>query len=118
MKNSTMTMKIGSSLLLVLLCVIPLVAPQASGAERMRIIVDTDIENEMDDQHALAYTLLNGHVFEVEGVTTNSKHQWEVQPFEREALADCPFVREHGSGSRRRIHDLRSNHRRHPQVNV
>ena len=29
--------------------------------------------NETDDQHALAYTLLNGHVFEVEGVTTNSK---------------------------------------------
>jgi hypothetical protein len=63
-----------------------MVAQQAAGAERMRIIVDTDIENEMDDQFALAYTLFNSDVFEVEGVTTNSKHQWEVQPFYREAL--------------------------------
>jgi hypothetical protein len=68
-----------------LLCALPMVAQQAAGAERMRMIVDTDIENEMDDQFALAYTLFNSDVFEVEGVTTNSKHQWEVEPFEREA---------------------------------
>jgi purine nucleosidase len=73
------------SLLLVLFCGFSMVAQHAFGAERMRIIVDTDILNEMDDQHALAYTLFNSHVFEVEGVTTNSKHQWEVEPFAREA---------------------------------
>ncbi len=80
-----MTIKMCASLLLVLLCVLPMVAQQAYGAERIRIIVDTDILNEMDDQHALAYTLFNSHVFDVEGVTTNSKHQWEVEPFAREA---------------------------------
>lgn len=75
------------SLLLVLLSALPMVAhsQQATGAERIRVIVDTDIMNERDDQHALAYTFLNGHVFEVEGVTTNSKHQWEVEPFAYEA---------------------------------
>jgi hypothetical protein len=83
--NTIKNMKNCLALLLVLLCVLPMVAQQAAGAERMRLIVDTDIENEMDDQHALAYTLFNSHVFEVEGVTTNSKHQWEVEPFEREA---------------------------------
>ena len=38
----------------------------------MRVILDTDANNEIDDQHAIAYTLFNGDVFEVEGITVNA----------------------------------------------
>ncbi len=45
----------------------------AGGAqsERKRVILDTDANNELDDQHAIAYLLFNSHLFEVEGITTN-----------------------------------------------
>ena len=36
-----------------------------------RLIVDTDANNELDDQHALAYALLSGEAFRVEGLTVN-----------------------------------------------
>ncbi len=36
------------------------------------VIFDTDANNEIDDQHALAYLLFNGDVFAVEGVTVNA----------------------------------------------
>ncbi len=36
------------------------------------VIFDTDADNEIDDQHALAYLLFNGNVFSVEGVTVNA----------------------------------------------
>jgi len=38
---------------------------------KIRIIVDSDANNEMDDQYAIAYVLFNGDVFDVEGVTVN-----------------------------------------------
>jgi inosine-uridine nucleoside N-ribohydrolase len=38
----------------------------------IRTILDTDTNNELDDQHALAYMLCNGNVFDVEGVTVNA----------------------------------------------
>ncbi|MEX0322715.1 MAG: nucleoside hydrolase [Puniceicoccaceae bacterium] len=38
---------------------------------RIPVILDTDANNEVDDQHAIAYTLLNGDVFKVEGLTVN-----------------------------------------------
>ncbi|KPJ84862.1 MAG: nucleoside hydrolase [Gemmatimonas sp. SG8_17] len=40
-------------------------------ADKIRILLDTDANNELDDQHAIAYMLLNGGVFEVEGLTVN-----------------------------------------------
>ena len=43
----------------------------ASAAERIRVVLDTDANNELDDQHAIAYLLFNQHVFEVEGITVN-----------------------------------------------
>ena len=43
-----------------------------AAAERLRVIVDTDANNELDDQHALAYVLFNGDRFEVEGITVNA----------------------------------------------
>lgn len=38
---------------------------------QIRVIVDSDANNELDDQHALAYALLSGEAFQVEGVTVN-----------------------------------------------
>ncbi|MEM7656762.1 MAG: nucleoside hydrolase [Bacteroidota bacterium] len=46
-------------------------AATTSPSERMRIILDTDANNELDDQHAIAYLLFNADVFETEGVTVN-----------------------------------------------
>lgn len=36
------------------------------------VIFDTDANNELDDQHALAYLLFNGQTFNVRGVTVNA----------------------------------------------
>ncbi|WP_203532606.1 nucleoside hydrolase [Draconibacterium halophilum] len=38
----------------------------------MKILIDTDANNELDDQHALAYAFLNMDVFDVVGVTVNN----------------------------------------------
>jgi purine nucleosidase len=45
--------------------------PPAGGDTRIRVLLDTDANNELDDQHAIAYMLFNGHVFDVEGITVN-----------------------------------------------
>jgi inosine-uridine nucleoside N-ribohydrolase len=39
---------------------------------RIRVILDTDANNELDDQHAIAYLLFNDDVFEPEGITVNA----------------------------------------------
>lgn len=38
----------------------------------IRIIIDTDANNELDDQHALAYALLRPDLFDIEGITVNN----------------------------------------------
>jgi len=43
-----------------------------SEARGIPVIFDTDANNELDDQHALAYLLLNEEVFDVIGVTVNA----------------------------------------------
>ena len=35
------------------------------------MLLDSDANNELDDQHAIAYMLFNGDVFDVEGITIN-----------------------------------------------
>jgi inosine-uridine nucleoside N-ribohydrolase len=42
--------------------------------DKIRVIFDTDANNEVDDQHALAYLLFNGGTFQVEGVTVNATY--------------------------------------------
>jgi inosine-uridine nucleoside N-ribohydrolase len=42
--------------------------------EKIRIIIDSDTNNELDDQHAIAYALFNGDIFDVEGITVNKTH--------------------------------------------
>jgi purine nucleosidase len=39
--------------------------------QKIRVILDTDANNELDDQHAIAYLLFNGDAFDVEGITVN-----------------------------------------------
>lgn len=46
--------------------------PNREGSEKIHVIFDTDANNEVDDQHALAYLLFNGSTFIVEGVTVNA----------------------------------------------
>lgn len=41
-------------------------------AAKIRVIFDTDANNELDDQHALAYLLFSGQTFAVEGITVNA----------------------------------------------
>jgi purine nucleosidase len=67
-----------SRLLRLLLTMLPLtligctVAPSpANTTSKQRVILDTDANNELDDQHAIAYLLLNGQHFDVEGITVN-----------------------------------------------
>ncbi|MCE4563363.1 nucleoside hydrolase [Maribellus sp. CM-23] len=46
--------------------------PKKGTPKKMKIIIDTDANNELDDQHALAYAFLNLDVFDVVGVTVNN----------------------------------------------
>jgi hypothetical protein len=48
-----------------------LLATPALAAERVRVVFDTDANNELDDQHAIAYLLFSGGTFDVEGLTVN-----------------------------------------------
>jgi inosine-uridine nucleoside N-ribohydrolase len=45
-----------------------------SETARIRVILDSDANNELDDQHAIAYLLFNSHVFDVEGITVNKTY--------------------------------------------
>ena len=62
---------------LALALLIPLSGCRGGGGEpapsedRIRVLLDTDANNELDDQHAIAYLLFNGGVFDVEGITVN-----------------------------------------------
>jgi purine nucleosidase len=44
----------------------------AEKSNKIKVLFDTDANNELDDQHALAYLLFNGDVFDVVGVTVNA----------------------------------------------
>ena len=50
------------------------------------VIFDTDANNELDDQHALAYLLFNGNHFDVKAVTVNTtKHGGDIDQHYAEA---------------------------------
>lgn len=44
------------------------------GSNKIRVLLDTDANNELDDQHAIAYMLFNRQLFDVEGITVNKTH--------------------------------------------
>lgn len=45
---------------------------QQTDTSKIKILIDSDANNELDDQHALAYAFLNSEVFDVVGVTVNN----------------------------------------------
>ncbi len=45
---------------------------QNNESKRLPVIIDTDANNELDDQHAMAYLFFNDEVFETIGVTVNA----------------------------------------------
>lgn len=81
--------------------------------EKIRVILDTDANNELDDQHAIAYLLFNDDVFDVEGITVNrtragggvEEHLAEAQRVVRMCGVDArlPVLR----GAERSFNDIR-----------
>ena len=54
---------------------------------KIDVILDTDANNELDDQHAIAYLLFNGDYFNVEGITINRTYNGgDVFEHTKEAL--------------------------------
>ena len=47
---------------------------QNDKASKIPVILDTDANNEIDDQHAMAYLFLNQEVFDILGVTVNATY--------------------------------------------
>lgn len=63
-----------SSIRRLVLLVAACAVPSSASAQRpafTRVLLDTDANNELDDQHAIAYLLFSGDVFDVEGITVN-----------------------------------------------
>ena len=69
MKNLITLLTLVTSFLLINACS-PGDSTQADAG--IPVIFDTDANNELDDQHALAYLLLNDQTFHVLGITTNA----------------------------------------------
>lgn len=46
----------------------------AQERNRIPLIIDTDANNEIDDQHAMAYVLFNQAIFDVKGITVNATY--------------------------------------------
>lgn len=69
MRNLIIILTMLTSIFLVKTC-----SDEGAAAEdtRIPVIFDTDANNELDDQHALAYILLNDLTFQVLGITTNA----------------------------------------------
>lgn len=62
-------------------------AKTLKSAPKLKIIFDSDANNELDDQHALAYLLFNGDSFEVVSVTVNATYNGgDIQGHYDEAL--------------------------------
>ncbi|MEZ4700767.1 MAG: nucleoside hydrolase [Rhodothermales bacterium] len=72
-RSSRLALPLLAAALIVSACAPP--APEAppppAPPERIRLIVDSDANNELDDQFALTYALHNQDVFDLEGITVN-----------------------------------------------
>jgi inosine-uridine nucleoside N-ribohydrolase len=61
-----------------------------------RVLLDTDANNELDDQHAIAYLLFSGDAFDVEGITVNRTRgggDVEMQAVEAERIVTLAGLR-------------------------
>jgi len=68
----SMFKKVFLSLFVVVLLISCETPQQKNHSEKIKILIDTDANNELDDQHALAYAFLNCDVFDIVGVTVNN----------------------------------------------
>ena len=75
-------------------------AGSARLGDRIPVLVDSDANNEIDDQHAIAYALFNGDVFDVVGITVNrtrnggglDRHVAEAERVVRLSASRVPVV--------------------------
>ena len=74
-----------------ILVILFLFACQSVDHNRIPVILDTDANNELDDQHAIAYLIFNDDLFDIRGITTN--RTWNGGP-----------VEEHTKEARRIVH--------------
>jgi purine nucleosidase len=80
---------------LLTLCVIPQVMSAQTPA-LTRVLLDSDANNELDDQHAIAYLLFSGDAFDVEGITVNRTRgggDVELQALEAERIVTLAGLR-------------------------
>ena len=47
---------------------------QSKTTNLIPVILDTDANNELDDQHAIAYMLFNSEIFDIKGITVNETY--------------------------------------------
>jgi len=81
------------SIILLILSIMVLISSCNTASERgqkedprIPVIIDTDANNELDDQHALAYLLLNDTIFNVLGITVNATYNGgEIEEHQKEA---------------------------------
>ncbi|MBX2898951.1 MAG: hypothetical protein KF775_04850, partial [Cyclobacteriaceae bacterium] len=64
-------------LILVFVLLMGCSVPQKEPAPKIRVVFDTDTNNELDDQHALAYLLFNQEIFKIEAITINTTSSGE-----------------------------------------
>src|SRR5688500_764066 len=86
---------IRSLALLLALSVTPYVG-SAQATALTRVLLDTDANNELDDQHAIAYMLFSGDVFDVEAITVNRTRgggDAEMQAAEAERITTLAGLR-------------------------
>jgi purine nucleosidase len=65
---------------LILITISLTIACSQTEVDRIPVILDTDANNELDDQHAIAYLIYNDDIFDIRGITTN--RTWNGGPVE------------------------------------
>lgn len=75
----------------ILLLVLVILFSSCTSREKIRVILDTDANNELDDQHAIAYLIANSDLFAVEGITTN--RTWNGGPVENHTAEAVRIVK-------------------------
>lgn len=72
---------------------------KSAQSDRIDVIFDTDANNELDDQHAITYLLMNPESFNVVGITTNNTHNGDgIEGQTREARRIIDLASKWGEG--------------------
>src|SRR5690349_20868316 len=72
--NKKVVLLLSVFLLLLVACTTAQTAMSKKATNKIPVIFDTDANNELDDQHALAYLLFSGNNFAVKGITVNATY--------------------------------------------